>query len=87
MTNHIAEIDPLLLKELKHKKFIRVIIEFFESPKKEEIKKLRDIGAEINIVFKVSPLASGFASSEQIEQIRRLPYIKKIWLDSKVKIC
>jgi len=86
MSEHIAEIESSLEEKLREKKIIPIIIEFFESPKKEEIKKLKDAGIKINNVFKVSPLASGLADPEQVEKMRRLPYIKKIWLDSTVKI-
>jgi len=87
MEGHRAEIDSSLLKELRNKKFVRIIIEFFEPPENEQIEKIKDIGIKINHVFKVTPFASGSANSEQIEKVRKLPYVKKIWLDSTVKIC
>jgi len=86
MEEHIAEIDPSLKEELRYRKIVPIIIEFFEAPKDEQIERLKDMGIKIDNVFKVSPLASGTANSEQIEKIRRLSCVKKVWLDSEVRV-
>lgn len=84
MIEYTAEVDPRLIEELKHKKFVRIIVEFFMVPKQEQIAEIENLGMNIDCVFKNYPMVSGAVDIERMEKISKLSYVKKIWLDQKI---
>jgi len=82
MHEYSADIDEALSNALGEERLFRVIIEFFFRPESRQIGELRRIGISVRKVFDTYPLVSGIANSEQIRRLMKLPYIKKILLDS-----
>ena len=86
MHGYLADIDEALSKSLREERLLPVILEFFERPELRQIDELRGIGINVGKVFKTYPLVSGMANPEQIRRLMKLPYVKKIWLNSTFRI-